>query len=249
MQDVSEKSILIQKIIRILKSNSTDYTFLNKLELEDLNHINDDIQDALFNDQSEHWKKLAKVVKFFPNYMNAKISEQAIGAYITANVCYHIETKDLAGISKYLSIPFLAEVTEIIIPSKSSRIVNEMPISIMQKIIHYLLEHNQHFVVASFIEVVYRKRLLELVESIPKESDLIKCSEYIRNSEILKDIFLNFSSVRQMKIIEASIQLNKEAIIVRTLQYMSDDIKSEILNQFAHKHPKVAEAFIQKVNT
>lgn len=248
MQDVSEKSILIQKIIRILKANHADFSFLDKLEVEDLSQLNEGIQDALFNDQSEHWKKLAKVVKYFPNYMNAKISEQAIGAYITANVCYHIDTNDLAGISKHLSIPFLAEVTEIIIPSKSSRIVNEMPISIMQKIIYYLLEHHQHFVVASFIEVVHRKRLLQLIESIPKESDLIKCSEYIRNSEILKDIFLNFSSVRQMKIINSSIQLNKEAIIVRTLQYMSDKDKADILNQFTRQHPKVAEAFIQKVN-
>lgn len=248
MQDVSEKSILIQKVIRILKSNPADYTFLNKLEIKDLNELNDSIQDALFNDQSEHWKKLAKVVKFFPNYMNAKISEQVIGAYITANVCYHIDTTDLNGISKHLSIPFLAEVTEIIIPSKSSRLVNEMSVSILKKIIQHLMENNQHFVVASFIEVVHRKRLLELVESIQRESDLIRCSEYIRNSEILKDIFLSLSSTKQMKLIEASIDLNQEAIIVRTLKYMSDRDKSEVLNRFATQHPKVAEAFIQKVN-
>ncbi len=248
MQDVSEKSILIKKVIHILKTKPTDYSFLEKLEVDDLSQLNDGIQDALFGDQSEHWKKLAKVVKYFPNYMNAKVSEQAIGAYITANVCYHIETKDLVGISKHLSIPFLAEVTEIIIPSKSSSIVNEMPLPIMLKIINNLLQNNKHFVVASFIEEVHRKRLLELIDSIQKESDLIKCSEYIRNSEILKDIFLSFSSSRQMKVIEASIQLNKEAIIVRTLLYMNDRDKSDILNRFTRQYPKVADAFIQKVN-
>ena len=249
MKDVSEKSILIKKVAHILKSNHSDYSFLDKLEIEDISQLNDGIQDALFGDQSEHWKKVAKVVKYFPNYMSAKISEQALGSYITANICYHIDTKDLIGISKHLSVPFLAEVTEVIIPSKSSRIVNEMPISILLKIIHYLLEKNLHFVVASFIEVVNRKRLMELIDSIRSENDLIKCSEYIRNSEILKDIFLNFSSIRQMKIIEASIVLNKEAIIVRTLQFMDEKTKTNILNQFTRQFPRVAEAFIQKVNS
>lgn len=248
MNDLSEKSVLIQKIIRILKVKPESYSFLEKLNTEELSELNDGIQDALFSDQSEHWKRVAKVVKFFPNYMNAKVSEQVLGAYITANVCYHIETKDLVGISKYLSIPFLAEVTENIIPAKSHRVVNEMPVSTIQNVIEYLMRKEQHFVVASFIEVVERKRLMQLIDSIPKESDLLKSSEFIRNAELLKDIFLNFSPSRQTKMLQTAVQIKKEGVIIKTLQQMNERDRENIINTFIRTNPQGAAAFVERFN-
>lgn len=248
MNDVSEKSILIKKIRHILKSDTASSAFLEKLETEDLSTLNDQIQDALFSDQSEHWKRVAKVVKFFPNYMNAKVSEQVLGAYITANVCYHIETKDLIGISKHLSIPFLAEVTENIIPAKSHRVVNEMPVPVIQKVIEYLMKKEQHFVVASFIEVVERKRLMQLIDSIPQESDLLKSSEFIRNPELLKDIFLSFSVSRQTKMLQTAVKIKKEGVIIKTLQQMGERDRNNIINIFLKTNPQGAAAFVEGIN-
>ncbi len=246
MNDISEKSILIQKIIRVLKVNPSKYSFLERLEVEELSELNDGIQDALFSDQAEHWIRVAKVVKYFPNYMNAKISEQVLGAYITANICYHVETKDLVGIAKHLSIPFLGEVAENIIPAKSYRIVNEMPISTVQKVTEYLMKKEQHFVVASFIEVVERRRLTELIDAIQKESDLIKCSEFIRNAELLKDIFLSFSVSRQTRMLQTAVQIKKEGVIIKTLQQIGERERDNIINNFLKMNPQGAAAFIER---
>lgn len=245
MNDLSEKSVLIQKIIRILKVKPESFSFLEKLTADELSDLNDGVQDALFSDQAEHWKRVAKVAKYFPNYMNAKVSEQVLGAYITANICYHIETKDLIGISKHLSVPFLAEVTENIIPAKSHRVVNEMPVPVIQKVIEYLMKKEQHFVVASFIEVVERKRLMQLIDSIPKESDLLKSSEFIRNAELLKDIFLSFSVSRQTKMLQTAVQIKKEGVIIKTLQQMGERDRDNIISLFLKTNPQGAAAFVE----
>lgn len=234
---MSEKEVLIKKIRYVLKTEVSSSKYLEKLEVDDLILLNDQIQDALFNDQSEQWKRIAKVVKFFPNYMNAKVSEQVIGAQITANICYHIDSSDLIGVSKHLSIPFMAEVTEHIIPSKSERIVNEMPLPIIKKVVSYLMKKKQHIVVASFIEVVQRKRLVELVDAISSEDDLVLCAQYIRNIELLKDVFSGLSRERQVKMMRAALKLGQEMTIRNLFQNMSTSQLAD-LRQFLEKsHP------------
>lgn len=248
MKDISEKSILIQKIIRVLKVNGQDFSFLENLKVDDLSVLNDGIQDALFSDQAEHWKRVAGVVKYLPNYMNAKVSEKVLGAYITANVSYHLESKDLIGVAKYLSEPFLAEVAENLIPAKSNRIVNELPISLLQSVTEYLMSKEQYFVVASFIEVVYRKRLMQLIDAINSESDLLKTSEYIRNPELLKDIFLSFSTTRQIKLLQKSVDIQKEGVIIKTLMQIPEKERLEIIDHFIQNNPDGAAAFVERFN-
>lgn len=248
MKDVSEKSILSEKIVRVLKIEDSSFSFLEKLDVEDLSVLNDGIQDALFSDQAEHWKKVAGVVKYLPNYMNAKVSERVLGAYITANVSYHLETKDLVGVAKYLSKPFLAEVAENLIPSKSNRIVNELPISMVQKVTEYLMRKEQHFVVASFIEEVQRKRLMQLIDAISNELDLIKTSEFIRNPELLKDIFLSFSSSRQTKMLQTAVANNREGVIIKTLIQIPERDRTNIIDSFIQKNPQAASVFVERFN-
>lgn len=248
MKDISEKSILIQKIIRVLKISEQDYSFLEKLEVEELSVLNDGIQDALFNNQSEHWKRVADVAKYLPNYMNAKVSEKVLGAYITANLSYHLDSKDLVGISKFLSKPFLAEVAENLIPSKSDKLVNELPISLVQSVTEYLMSKEQYFVIASFIEVVHRKRLMQLIDAINSDSDLLKTSEYIRNPELLKDIFLSFSPSRQTKLLQKSIEIRKQGVIIKTLMQIPTKERKRIIDQFVATNPTGAVAFVERLS-
>ncbi|MCO5231073.1 MAG: hypothetical protein M9958_07955 [Chitinophagales bacterium] len=246
MEESNEKSILISKIAHITKVSPSAISFLDKLEVDEISQLNDGFQDALFSDQAEHWKRVAKVVKYFPNYMSAKVSEQVLGAYITANICYHVEMRDLIGIAKHLSTPFLGEVAENIIPSKANRIVNELPIGMVQTVTEYLMRKEQHFVVASFIEVVERKRLMQLIEAIKSDTDLLKSAEYIRNPELLKDVFLSLPTNRQTKIIQESVRLNKEGIIIRTLDHMGASQREQVLNTFIKSNPAGAAAFVER---
>lgn len=232
---MNEKEALINKIRYVLKADATSSVYLEKLEVDELSVLNDQIQDALFSDQSEHWKRVAKVTKYVPNFMSAKICEQVIGPQVTSYVCYHIDAKDLAGVSKYLSTPFMGEVTQHLIPSKSDRVVNEMPLSIIKEVVRYLMKKQQHFVVASFIEVIQRKRLLDLLDSIHSEEDLVLCAQFIRNVELLKDVFLGISRERQVKMMRASLKLGQEMIITHLYQSMSMSQLVD-LGQYLEKH-------------
>lgn len=234
---MNEKDALIHKIRYVLKVESSSSTYLEKLDVDELSALNDQIQDALFSDQSEHWKRVAKVTKFVPNFMSAKICEQVIGPQVTSYVCYHIDAKDLVGVSKYLSTPFMAELTQHLIPSKSDRIVNEMPLSIIKEVVKYLMKKQQHFVVVSFIEVVQRKRLMDLLDAIHSEEDLVLCAQYIRNVELLKDVFLGIPREREVKMMRAARKLGQESVITDLYKSMSVSQLVDLGQYLQKSHP------------
>ena len=248
MEDESEKETLIKKLISILKVEEKSYSFLDKLDLDELERLNTDIQEAMYNQQAEHWQRVAKVVKFFPNFMSAKVAQQVLGPSITANICYHVETKDLVGIAKNLSIPFLTEVAENLIPAKSRRVVNEMPLSSTKKVTEELMRKKEYFIASSFLEVIDSDKIMEIISSIYKESDLIQSAEFVQNTELLKDIFLKLPKSRQTKMLQAAVDLHKEHVIINTLIQMDENERNTLIGEFLKSNPQGASAFISGLN-
>ncbi|MCO5248326.1 MAG: hypothetical protein M9887_05180 [Chitinophagales bacterium] len=228
--NVVDRNAVLKRLRFILMVNDEASTYLEKLETDELELLNDQIQNMMYEDQVDKWQKVAKLVKFFPNYVNAKMSEQVLGAQITAQISYHVSTPDLVGIAKRLSTPFMAEVTEHIIPSKASRIVNDTPIEIVEGVVAQLMREKKHFVVSSFIEVVDSNRLKKIIDSIRKPSDLVLSAQYIQNPNILKNIFLGFSKSKQIDVIKASVEIGKESVIITTLSLIDESERAQIVN-------------------
>jgi len=219
----SGKYVELLKLKHLLGDQSMGkLQFLEKLSQEELEVLREHIQNALY-DQSEHWQKIARVTKFFPNYMNAKISEQVIGSAITANISYYIDIRELTGIMKHLSLPFIAEVTQLLIPSKSAQIVNEIPLDLLRKVVLYLLQQDKHIVVASFIEVVNQHRVRELAAAL-KDADLLICAQYIKDKTLITHVFESFSRRKQLELLMVAIDLNLLDVLLELYMLMEDKV-------------------------
>ena len=229
-----KKQTELQKLLHFLQINdSKDFSFLEKLTKEELHELRLKIIDVSQFTQTDIWKRLTGVSKFFPNYMNAKISETVMGPLIAANMSYYMPEKDAIAIMKYMSTSFLATVSEYMTPEKAQHLINQIPMDILKKVTIELVNKKKFMVAAGFVDVSDVHRLVELSKIIHKEEDLIRISTFVENKAYIAKIVEGFSDERLNKIITVAYQHN---------------LQDEVLTVFAHLSNKEVQRILKIIN-
>ncbi len=251
MEKDAHKQTEIQKINHVLHTKATDdFSFLEKLTKTELIKLRLQILDVSQFTQTDIWKRLTGVAKYFPNYMNAKISETVMGPLIAANMSYYMPEKDAIAIMKYMSTPFLATVAEYMTPEKAKHLINQIPMDILKKVTTELIQKKKYLVAAGFVDVSDIPRLIELSKIINKEEDLIHVSSFVENKSYIAKIVAGFSDERLVKIINFAYhhKLQNEVLtvfthltqkqvqrILKIVNQMPISIKSIVLKDFEHR--------------
>lgn len=234
MSDDNKKQTELQKILTLLQIEQDEsFSFLNKLSKEELQLLRLKIIDVAQFTQTDIWKRLTGVAKFFPNYMNAKISETVMGPLIAANMSYYMPEKEAISIMKYMSTPFLATVYEYMTPENAKNLINQIPMDILKKVTIELVKRKKYLVAAGFVDVSEISRLIELSKVITNENDLIKISSFVENKEYIAKIVEGFSDERLNKII--------------TLAYNNQE-QEEVLNVFIHLNKKETQRILKVIS-
>jgi hypothetical protein len=240
-----EKETELRKLFHLLNDDSGQKLgFLENLEFQQLEILRLKIQEQAHAEQAQLWRKLSKVANFMPNFVNAKVAEQVLGASITANISYYMEVKDAVSIMKFLSLPFMAEVAHHMIPDKSVNLLNQLPLDLMKKLVHYLLKKQEHFVVGSFVEVTERYRVLEISKTIESESDLVKISLYVKDRSSLTDVYRSFPDYRKIKLFKEAHRLNAFHVIASMAQNMKNYEVEQLSTLLFKESPAMLQAFV-----
>ena len=222
MKEDLSKQTELQKINHILQTNAKSYfSFLEKLSKDELQQLRLQIIEVSQFTQTDIWKRLTGVAKFFPNYMNAKISETVMGPLIAANMSYYMPEKDAIAIMKYMSTSFLATVSEYMTPEKAQRLINQIPMDILKKVTTELIAKKKYLVAAGFVDVSDVPRLIELSKIIHKEEDLIRISSFVENKEYIAKIVEGFADERLQKIIIAAYRNNLQEEVLKVFVHLS----------------------------
>ncbi|MBX7227110.1 MAG: hypothetical protein K1X55_13835 [Chitinophagales bacterium] len=179
------------------------FSFLKKLEAQELEDLRIGMQESLDAEISQQFERIAKVAKFMPNFMNAKVAESVLGPAITAHISYYMDIKDAISIMKYLSVPFMAKTAEHMSPEKSRHIINALPMDLMKKNVVQLIKTNQHAVVGGFVEVTPEDRIIEIGKFIENNEDLHKITSYVARKANIVPVVDSFSDSRLVKLIES----------------------------------------------
>ena len=198
----------IQKIISLLSVEEKELAFLNSLSLENLSFLRMKVTSAILEEQSGVWEPLARVSKFMPNFINAKVSEDILGPKITANITYHVPVKDAVGIASYFSTNFFCDVLENIVPEKIEHIIKDSPFELMRKVVLELRKRKNYLLIGSLIDYtpipVVHKVSLEF-----SESEMIEIMEYISKRDRMVELLDLYEDSRIIGLTRASIQLGK----------------------------------------
>ena len=230
MNEDDKKQTEIQKINHVLQIKETDdFSFLEKLTKSELNQLRLQILDVSQFTQTDIWKRLTGVAKFFPNYMNAKISETVMGPLIAANMSYYMPEKDAIAIMKYMSTSFLATVAEYMTPEKAQHLINQIPMDILKKVTTELTQKKKYLVAAGFVDVSDVPRLIELSKIIYNEEDLIRISSFVENKEYIAKIVEGFTDDRLVKIISVAYKHNLQNEVLTVFTHLSNKEVQRVL--------------------
>jgi hypothetical protein len=197
------------KLIASLKiEGDDDLSFLKKLNANELELLRETIENLFEQELGQQLERLAKVVKFIPNFLTAKIAESAIGPMVTARITPYIEVKDAISIMKSLSIPFMSHTAEFLIPSKAKNLINSLPMDLMKKVVAHLVKHHHFSVIGGFVEITDDNRVIEIANYIESEADLCRITSYVENKEKIVPVILHLSERKVLKLIEASFDLH-----------------------------------------
>lgn len=251
MNEHQKKQTEIQKLKHTLQlDDNHDFSFLEKLTKQELHILRLQIIDVSQFTQTDIWKRLTGVAKFFPNYMNAKISETVMGPLIAANMSYYMPEKDAIAIMKYMSTSFLATVSEYMTPEKAKHLINQIPMDILKKVTTELIHKKKFLVAAGFVDVSDVPRLIELSKIIHKEEDLIHISSFVENKDYIAKIIEGFTDERLQKIITVAYKHNLQNEVLQVFAHLSanqlqrilkivlllpNDIKDIVANDFKKK--------------
>jgi len=88
--DKSEKKEYeLHSLQNIFGTSLEKISYLNKLNSEDLLSLKNLILETIQNGQKDIFVTIAKVSRFMPNFLNAKVSHDILGPQITANLSYY----------------------------------------------------------------------------------------------------------------------------------------------------------------
>jgi hypothetical protein len=225
-----KKQTEIQKLLHFLQiSDVSEFSFLDKLSKDEIHQLRLKIIDVSQFTQTDIWKRLTGVAKFFPNYMNAKISETVMGPLIAANMSYHMPVKDAISIMGYMSTHFLATVAEHMTPENARDLINQIPMAILKKVTTELVKTKKFMTAAGFVDVSDVPRLIELSKIIYKEEDLIRISTFVENKQYIAKIVEGFSDERLDKIITIAYQHDMQQEVISVFSHLSNTQMQRVL--------------------
>ena len=230
MSAQDKKQTEIQKLLHFLQiTDVSEFAFLDKLSKDEIHQLRLKIIDVSQFTQTDIWKRLTGVAKFFPNYMNAKISETVMGPLIAANMSYHMPVKDAISIMGYMSTQFLATVAEHMTPENARDLINQIPMAILKKVTTELVKSKKFMTAAGFVDVSDVPRLVELSKIIYKEEDLIRISTFVENKQYIAKIVEGFSDDRMDKIITIAYQHDMQQEVISVFSHLSNKEMQRVL--------------------
>jgi hypothetical protein len=220
----------VQKIAHVLDVPTEEVIFLSSHSEKQLEFLFHAISMSIQKDQSQVWEPLAKVVKFIPNFLNAKISEEVLGPHITANITYHVGVKDAISISNFFSNKFFADVMEHVLPEKIEHILKEAPIEKMRIVLQELLKRKNYYQLSSLMDYVPIDRAAKLTLEV-EDYEILSTVAYLSSK---KDrhwkILATYTDDRIKGFLQISLEQDRAEMIQEIYNSADSNFKSRLKN-------------------
>ncbi len=226
-QDESHKNSELQKIASLLDIPEEEIDFLGSLATEKLSFLRMKITKAILEEQSGVWEPLARVSKFMPNFLNAKVSEDILGPKITANITYHVPVKDALTIATHFSTKFFCDVLEHIVPEKIEHIIRDSPNDLMKRVVHELRKRKNYLLIGSLIDFTPIPSVHKISMEVD-DSEMIQIMDYITKRDRLTDLLDLYEDAKIIGLTKASIKLGKIEGLLEVFSYTKVKTKQKI---------------------
>lgn len=211
----------IHKLAQLLNLEAEQLEFLNKLNTEEVGLLREKVNEAIQNEQSPVWEKLARVTRFFPNRLNAKMAQEVLGPHIAANLTYHMPVKEAVNIAKHFSQDFLGEISVHLIPERAQDILNQFPLKLMEKSMRYLLEHEHYLTLGGYVDFLSRDNVLHLARLIQDKASILRIAWFSQRKDCLAEVVVGFDDQELLEILHKADELEMWEEILTIFRFIN----------------------------
>ncbi len=244
MSDKQEqKDFELKSIHNLLGAHNNELSFLAKLESEEINKLRNQIIIFMQDGQKDIWVPMAKVSKFMPNFLNAKVSEDILGASIAANLSYHLHPKDAIGIASHFSIKFFCDVLEHLVPEKISDMIQQSPFDLMRKAVNELILRQNYFLIGSLIDYTPLESVDKIARGLSNLGDLISVTYNARDKTRVLNLFKRFDDNKIYGVILAGLNSNLSEQLRVVYEHADEELLDKTKKIIQSKNPDLLEKF------
>ncbi len=246
MRDESEKKDFeLHSIRNLLGINQTELPFLDILNASEILELKNQFLTSMQDGQREIFVTIAKVSRYMPNFLNAKVSQDILGPQITANLSYFMTPKEAIGIASYFPTSFFADVIEYLIPEKTSEMISLTPFEQMKKAVFELVKRGNFFVIGSIMDYTPIEFVDKMARSLTSPDHLIHITFNCQDKGRVLKLFENFGETKVLEVITAGLRPDLFTEM-KVIYEHADESLVQFTKEMIEKHnPELNESFLK----
>ncbi len=206
MNDETEKKDFeLHSLRNLLGISGEEFSFLNKLTGQEIGSLKNQILLSMQNGQREIFVTIAKVSRFMPNFLNAKVSQDILGPQITANLSYFLTAKEAIAIAGYFPTKFFADVIEFLVPEKVSEMIGLTPFDQMKKAVDELISRKNFFIIGSLMDFTPIESVDKMARGLTNPEHLIQITYNCQNKKRVLELFQAYGERRIFEVISTGL--------------------------------------------
>lgn len=246
-EEKEKKEFELHSLKNLLGVKISEYEFLSKLETNELSLLKNQVLSSMQDGQREIFQTIAKVSRFMPNFLNAKVSHDILGANITANLSYFLDPKEAIGIASHFSTSFFADVIEHLVPERISDMIALAPFDQMRKAVNELIRRENFFVIGSLIDYTPIDSVGKIAKGLNNPEYLIRITYNCQDKSRVLKLFQSFGEdiIRNTVISGMSPELYDQ---FRVIYEHADQSLIEFTRNTLEKYPEELSRFNEMVS-
>lgn len=238
-----EKEFELKSIANLLLLPEKDILYLDKLESSEINRLRQQIINSVEEGQKQIWIPMAKVSKFMPNFLNAKVTEDILGPSIAANLSYHLPAKDALGIAGYFSIKFFCDVLEHLVPEKITDMIKQSPYDLMRRAVNELITRKNYFLIGSLIDYTPVESVDKIARGLTNLSDLISITYNARDKTRVLQLFKQFDDAKIYGVMIAGLNSDLSQELKTIYEHADEELLEKTRRIIQAKDPNLLEKY------
>ncbi|MDX1959545.1 MAG: hypothetical protein SFU98_13285 [Leptospiraceae bacterium] len=226
-EETLNKELELKSFYKFFNLDPIRFQFLEKLTGEELHSLKNSIVENEQEGQKEIWSTMARVSKYMPNFLNAKVTEDILGASIAANLSYHLPPQDAIGIANYFSTKFFCDVLEHLVPEKIEAMISVSPVELMKRAVAELILRKNFFLIGSLIDYTPIDSVDKVARNIPNPEDLISITVNTKDKTRVLKLFEKFEDIKIFNILKSGINGSTREELKEIYVYASPELKEK----------------------
>ncbi|MCC5815850.1 MAG: hypothetical protein JJT78_13940 [Leptospira sp.] len=245
-EEKEKKEFELHSLKNLLGLPTSEFSFLSKLDVEELALLKNQILTSMQDGQKEIFQTIAKVSRFMPNFLNAKVSHDILGPQITANLSYFLAPKEAISIASHFSTSFFSDIIEHLVPERISEMIALTPFDQMRKAVNELIRRENFFVIGSLMDYTPIESVDRIARNIPNPDHLIQITYNCRDKDRVLNLFQNFGEARISEVLIAGMKpyLYDQ---IKTIYEHADKPLIEFTRKALENHPDELKQFNEMI--